>query len=162
MASFERDPLSVSYGGNEPDRGFDDHSAPAGPAVMVKEIKADFPDFFPHQRHASVTNGDICTEINVSVYTDHYFVSISQNGRFGTIIKAWQTQGNEFTNATFESNVLLGKREDTVAMLYARQICEKLSLHSTKPLVLCISLVERGRGLDVVRDVLAKLFEAES
>ena len=45
-------------------------------------------------------------------------------------------------------------------MLYARQICEKLSLHSTKPLVLCISLVERGRGLDVVRDVLAKLFEA--
>ena len=145
------------------DKGYDDLDSMDTPTVDIQELSSDH-DGFPPQKRAEVINENgIVTVIVTCVYSDHFFVSISQDKRFGTLIKAWQARGSDRTaTSNFETNVLLGQREDTVAMLYARKICERLSVHSDRPLLLAINLCEAGRDLETMKTVLSALFESSA
>lgn len=57
--------------------------------------------------------------------------------------------------------VRLGKRDDPLLMIYARQIIERISLVSDKPLLLSISLKsdEASRNNVSFQNILNKLFE---
>jgi hypothetical protein len=59
----------------------------------------------------------------------------------------------------YETTVLLGKREDLLLQVYARQIIEKISKHSNLPLLLAISLQENGRDVSIFETVLNTIEE---
>jgi hypothetical protein len=59
----------------------------------------------------------------------------------------------------YETSIMLGKRDDILLQVYARQIIEKISKHSTLPLLLAISLQENGRGVNIFETVLNTIEE---
>lgn len=59
----------------------------------------------------------------------------------------------------YETSVLLGKRDDLLLQVYARQIIEKISKYSKLPLLLAISLQENGRDVEIFNNVLNTLEE---
>ena len=129
-------------------------------SVSVEELDSSEKGF-PLQNKIQVTSElGIVTDIVCTIYSDQYFVVISQNGKFGTMIKATAEYHNDNSaGVTFETTVLLGQREDTLAHLYARQIIEKLSTKSDKPVIVSISLIPEGRTMETVKDVMSALFK---
>ena len=116
----------------------------------------------PIQRIGSVSiavNGnEIRTDIICTTYSDRHFVLITQMKKVGTLIQAWsdkKSDGNYF----YEMVTLLGRRDDPLLNVYARQIIEKISAYSDKPLLLGISLVPEGRGKEIFEAVLNNLLE---
>ncbi len=126
---------------------------------------------FPPQKKTSFLNkSGVRTDIVCTSFSDHHFVVISQVRKFGTLIKAWVDRHGDSSGTTFEMNVLLGKRDDTLLMVYARQIIERISHFSDKPLLLAIALQGPvdpdgdgdegpGRDADTFSAVLNRLFE---
>ena len=57
---------------------------------------------------------------------------------------------------------ILGRRDDPLLNIYARQIIEKISEKSSKPLLLTVCLKEEGRGVSVFQEVLNSLLEIQS
>lgn len=55
-------------------------------------------------------------------------------------------------------NTLLGRRDDPLLNVYARQIIENISASSNLPLLLCICLDEKGRATGTFQDILNKLY----
>lgn len=180
MASF--DPLQVAPGswkkggavvigeGGTTLDDDDDFFEPAGKAsiattCIVREItsaETDGKSGFPLQNHASFMNSvGIKTDIICTSYADYHMVVITQLRKFGTVIHAWVDRHSDLSGSTYEMSVLLGKREDTLLMVYARQIIQRISRYSDKPLMLAISLREgeEGRDADTFSAVLNKLFE---
>jgi hypothetical protein len=62
----------------------------------------------------------------------------------------------------YETSVLLGKREDLLLQVYARQIIEKISKYSNLPLLLAISLQENGRDVGIFETVLNTIEEIQT
>lgn len=60
-----------------------------------------------------------------------------------------------------KTQVLLGKRDDAILHIYARQIIEVVSKVSNKPIVLAISLEDskEARSAAAMQTILNKLFE---
>jgi hypothetical protein len=59
----------------------------------------------------------------------------------------------------YDTSIMLGKRDDPLLQVYARQIIEKISKHSNLPLLLAISLQENGRGVNIFENVLNTIEE---
>ncbi len=145
---------------------------------VVRDLSAE-PDAvkvesgFPPQKKTSFVNkSGVRTDIVCTSFSDHHFVVISQVRKFGTLIKAWVDRHGDSSGTTFEMNVLLGKRDDTLLTVYARQIIERISHFSDKPLLLAIALQGSvdpdgdgdgeegpGRDADTFSAVLNRLFE---
>lgn len=109
----------------------------------------------PIQSKSSVrsTNGEVCTDIICTTYNDRHFVVISQMKKFGTVISAWaETKADG--GKSFDMVTLLGRRDDPLLNVYARQLIEKISIVSDKPLLLAIALVEGGRDVQTFQDIL--------
>ena len=85
---------------------------------------------------------------------------ITQTENFGTWINAW-TEECADGKLLFQTKVLLGKRDDPVLHIFARQIVEKIALTSIskKPLLLSIALVDSGKSAKAMETILNKLFE---
>lgn len=60
---------------------------------------------------------------------------------------------------TSQTQTVLGKRDDPLLSVYARQIIEKIALVSDKPLMLVIALTEDGRDTKTFQQILNKLYE---
>lgn len=99
------------------------------------------------------TNGEICTDIICTTYNDRHFVVISQMKKFGTLINAW-AESKADGGKSFDMVTLLGRRDDPLLNVYARQLIEKISLVSDKPLLLAIALVAGGRDVETFQNVL--------
>jgi hypothetical protein len=114
----------------------------------------------PATNSASLTIGGIQTDIQCTSYSDRHFVVVSQLGNFGTFVNAWCEESPD-GNTLYQTKVLLGKREEPILHIYARQIIEKIVTSSTsrKPLVLAISLHKDSQGAGTMQEVLNKLFE---
>lgn len=90
----------------------------------------------------------IPTDVTIINYSDRVFLVISQNSRFGTLISAKADDSLTQPGAapSFDVNVLLGRRDDPLLLIYARQLVEAISKSSSRPLLLSISLRERDPG----------------
>lgn len=114
----------------------------------------------PATNSTSLTVEGIETDIQCTSYSDRHFVIISQLGNFGTFVNAWCEESAD-GNTLFQTKVLLGKREEPILHIYARQIIEKIVNTSTsrKPLVLAISLHQDTQGAKAMQMILNALFE---
>lgn len=126
-------------------------------AILAEKRESRIPGF-PVESEITVDIGGLMTTIKCASFSDQLFITISQKNKFGTIIRA-----SSYTKADggkiFEANVLLGKRDDPLLIIYARQILEKLSPFTNKPLVLAICLLEEGRSKACFEGIINQLLE---
>lgn len=115
---------------------------------------------FPKSSTQSVEVDGIKTDIVCSTFSDYFFVVVTQIDKFGTILKAESAEKAD-GGAIYSVNTLLGRRDDPLLTIYARQLIERISQFSKKPLVLSISLQEEGRGKEhfeaIVNSVLQNI-----
>ena len=95
----------------------------------------------------------------VLVYSDRIFVIISQLNKFGTILKADSAPKSEGGGFIYTITTLIGKRDDPLLNIYARQIIERLSLTTNKPLLLAISILDDSRDSETFQTILNYLFQ---
>ena len=105
-------------------------------------------------------NGMIVTEIVCTTYTDRHFIVISQMNKFGTVINAWAETKDG--GKTFDMVTLLGRRDDPLLSVYARQLVERISSFSDKPLLLAIALQSNGRDTETFQNVLNEITRINS
>ena len=118
---------------------------------------------YPIQKKSHVTsnNGEILTEIISTTYTDRHFVVISQMKKLGTLIDTWaETKADG--GKTFNMVTLLGRRDDPLLNVYARQLVERISMVSDKPLLLAIALKPNGRDTETFQSVLNEIVNCNS
>ena len=154
MAAFTSDDLKLMAASDFKDAyNFFEHAAQfKEPEVRVRDLTSESSagSMFPPQNRTSYTNpAGIITDIVCTSYSDYHFVTITQLKKFGTVIHAWADRHLDGSSGvTYEMNVLLGKREDTLLTVYARQIMQRIGMSSTKPLILAIALRESDDGRD--------------
>lgn len=109
----------------------------------------------PTQKKSSVTsmNGEIRTDIICTTYHDRHFIVVSQMKKFGTLINAWADTKAD-GGKSFDMVTLLGRRDDPLLSVYARQLIEKIALISEKPLLLAIALSPNGRDTETFQSIL--------
>lgn len=93
-----------------------------------------------------------------TVYHDRVFVHITQVDKFGTILKAWAEPRSE-GGSIYQVATIMGKRDDPLLHIYARQIIERLSSTTSKPLLLAISLKPDSRDAGSFQEILNELFQ---
>jgi len=108
---------------------------------------------WPPPPHAFPHTSKVRTEVIVQSFADRHVVVVTQLRKLGTIMTAEAVDGLE-GRRSYEIHTLLGRRDDALLDVYARQLIEKIALTSAKPLLLTIALTEDGRGVDVFNDVL--------
>lgn len=113
---------------------------------------------FPKEVTSLVEVDGIPTEIICTTFADCFFVVVTQIGKFGTIIRAESSEKAD-GGYIFAVNTLLGKRDDPLLTIYARQIIERISPYSKNPLVLTISLKEEGRSKNHFEAIVNKILE---
>ena len=120
---------------------------------------------YPLQRKTKINNTEI---ISIS-YTDRHFVIITQLNKFGTLIEA-KVANVDINKNIYHIQTLLGKRDDPLLTIYARQIIENIATYSNnrnnntsitevKPLLLSIALDNNCRDSNSFTEILNKLFE---
>ncbi|KAJ1432672.1 hypothetical protein B484DRAFT_447682 [Ochromonadaceae sp. CCMP2298] len=122
---------------------------------------AAFEATFPLQEHQSILVNGVPTDLVITGYYDRVFVIISQLDSVGTILKA-DAEKKSDGGFIFEVDTVLGKRDDPLLTIYARQIVERLSKTSTKPLLLSISLRDNCRSTECFATILNALYEFEA
>lgn len=91
-------------------------------------------------------------------YADRVMVVVSQLNKMGTVLEAWSEPRSEPGGLLYQTRVLMGKRDDPLLHIYARQIIERLSQYSEKPLLLAISLPPETRSAQAFQSILNELF----
>ena len=108
-----------------------------------------------------VGDTETCLSLACSSYIDRHFVIVTQNElcKLGTLITGEMIIGADGT-VHYEINVIFGKRDDQLLLVYCRQIIEKIyKAGSKKPLLFAIALLEDGRSVECFQAVLNKLDE---
>jgi len=95
----------------------------------------------------------IVTTVVCTSYVDRHLVVISQLNKFGTVIHAWSDTKAD-GGKLYDMVTLLGRRDDPLLNVYARQLIEKIAAHSDKPLILAIALAPEGRDTATFQAVL--------
>jgi proteasome assembly chaperone 3 len=113
---------------------------------------------FPSIAQAKLYHDDVTTEICFQSFADRYFVMISQLNKVGSLINAWSEE-KPSGGKIFQTQILLGRRDDPLLNVYARQIIQVISEASDKPVLLAISLCQSGRETAIFQDVLNKIIE---
>ncbi len=113
---------------------------------------------FPVQAKSVVECDGITTEILSCSFDDRLFVLITQIDKVGSLLTAWSDSKSD-GGYMYHINTILGKRDDPLLTIYARQIMEKISPHTRKPLLLGISLRDEGRSRDHFQIIINKVLE---
>jgi hypothetical protein len=106
-----------------------------------------------------VSEKGVKTSVTVSSFEDRHFVVITQTDNFGTLLSAWAEDKLDGLSKTYNSTVLLGKRDDELLNVFAQQIVQKISHTSDKPLLLSIALSEEGREVGAFRQIMETIEE---
>lgn len=101
-----------------------------------------------NQKQFSALVDGVPTEFVLTTFVDRIFILVTQSGKMGTLISASRDApaSSSYTIAT-----LLGRRDDPVSTLLARQLIEAISSSSTaagKPLLLGLGLLPRKAAQD--------------
>ncbi|EGC29855.1 hypothetical protein DICPUDRAFT_158520 [Dictyostelium purpureum] len=100
---------------------------------------------------------NIDTDIAISVFADTVFITISQNQKFNTWIKAYKSEGVLLDEPSYQVDVLLGSNQDTLLGIYARQLIENIGLSSRRQLLLSISITDKSK--DSFKQILQTIFD---
>ncbi|KAF2068509.1 hypothetical protein CYY_010163 [Polysphondylium violaceum] len=85
------------------------------------------------------------TDICLSSFSNMIFITISQNQKFNTWIKASQADGVILDEPCFNIDTLLGNNNEKLYTIYARQLIENISASSKKQLLLSISVTDKSK-----------------
>ncbi len=101
------------------------------------------------------------TEIICQSFADRHVVVLSQIGCLGTLIEACAEDTSETSRKVYRLQTLIGRRDDPLLLLYARQIIERLAAVSDKPLLLAISLRtdDEARAPETFQALLNRVFD---
>ena len=110
------------------------------------------------QIHTNVCVMEVPTDIVCTAYSDRIFVVITQINKFGTLIQA-EAETKADGGKIYQISTLMGKRDDPLLHIYARQIIERIAEHCNKPLLLCISLQPECRDTTSFQTILNHLYE---
>jgi proteasome assembly chaperone 3 len=86
------------------------------------------------------------------------FISVTQIEKFGTFLRAYFEDVAD-SSKIYHIETILGRRDDPLLTIYARQIIERLAKVSRKQLLLSISLREEGRSPQIFQAVIDQLFD---
>eukprot|EP00878_Enallax_costatus_P008537 GHUV01008925.1.p4 GENE.GHUV01008925.1~~GHUV01008925.1.p4 ORF type:complete len:132 (+),score=35.02 GHUV01008925.1:597-992(+) len=106
-------------------------------AALEWTIPAGFPVAV---KTATVDIDGCATDIICSLYADAVVLIATQTGTAGTIIQAKQDSTFE-GKTTFSTSILVGKRDEILLTVAARQLVEQANSNGlTKPLICCLAL----------------------
>ena len=143
---------------------FDEPDAVASSASKLRDIPCTIgvvtsgatSGLFPATNSTKVTNAHgVVTTIVLSSYQDRHFLLITQTGKFGSLLTSWCEDRLDGSSKLYKSHVLLGKRDDELLNVFAKEIMQIISLRSTLPLLLSIALDdENGRDAETFKTIL--------
>jgi proteasome assembly chaperone 3 len=116
----------------------------------------------PPHRARSLSPGGIPTSLLVQLFSDRVSVTISQLGKVGTTLLATCDVSPTTERRSYDVTVLLGRRDDPLLSIYARQLIEKVKEVDPAPgrdVLLCISLKEEGRDSGSFQELLNATLE---
>jgi proteasome assembly chaperone 3 len=113
---------------------------------------------FPLEVKASVELNGLATEILCTSFDDRLCVLITQINKVGSLLTAWADSKSD-GGYLYHIDTILGRRDDPLLTIYARQIVEKITPHTKKPVLLGISLKEEGRSREHFQLIMNKVLE---
>lgn len=115
---------------------------------------------FPRTRRTLVSVDGVDTEVIAQLFEDCIFVAVSQLGKLGTVITVPAERANDGSRR-YEPRVLLGRRDDPLLLLYARQIAEQVSKEAVedRTLMVTIALSTEGRAPAIFQAVINAVIE---
>lgn len=144
-------------------------------SLLQSQIEASLhSDAFPISKTYSVIINDLPTEILITKFSNTYFIIITQINKIGTIVHAWsEIRKNQLqlhddndnnnqsnSNLRFLTKVLIGKRDDPLLEIYARQILENINkVYEMNEIYLGISLQEEGRSRESFVQIINIILE---
>ena len=82
-------------------------------------------------------------------------IHVTQTGAAGSVLTARSEESGDGSKASYAVETVLGRRDDPLLGIYARQLVEKGGeITPGVEVVLTISLKEEGRGSDVFEEVV--------
>ncbi|KAM9955234.1 hypothetical protein ACTFIW_000734 [Dictyostelium discoideum] len=100
---------------------------------------------------------NVDTDIAISSFADAIFITISQNQKFNTWIRASKSDGILLDEPSYQIDTLLGNNQDVLFSIYARQLIENIGETSNKSLMLSISITDKSK--DTFKQILSTIFE---
>ncbi|TMW62663.1 hypothetical protein Poli38472_005281 [Pythium oligandrum] len=107
------------------------------------------------QQCRTEVNG-VPTDFAVTIFSDRVFIVVTQLQTFGTLAYQKGTINGKFQP---EIHVRLGRRDDPLLLVYARQLLEHFGVPLGLPIVAALGLKDRSSGtFEVVMSQVEKLF----
>ncbi|KAG7382375.1 Proteasome assembly chaperone 3 [Phytophthora pseudosyringae] len=98
------------------------------------------------------------TDIAVSIFADRVFIAVTQLGTFGTLVEAHQKDSIS-GKLQPDIHIRLGRRDDPLLLVYARQFLEHFGVPVGLPILAAIGLKDRSSGtFEVVMQSVKELF----
>ena len=94
----------------------------------------------------------------VQVFSDRVFILVTQMTKMGNLLYASQEE-NATGGKNFSVNFLMGRRDDPLLTIYARQLVEQISRARDMPLLLAITLKEEGRDSGTFQEVVSTILK---
>ncbi|TYZ56941.1 hypothetical protein PybrP1_003194 [[Pythium] brassicae (nom. inval.)] len=94
------------------------------------------------RQHREEING-VPTEFAVTIFADRVFIVVTQLGTFGTLVEAHQ---KDTISGRFQPDihVRLGRRDDPLLLVYARQFLEHFGAPLGLPVLAALGLKDRS------------------
>lgn len=89
----------------------------------------------------------------MQIFSDRIFVLVAQMAKVGNLLYATQ-EDNSRGGKEYNVNVLMGRRDDPLLVVYARRLIEKMSSIVDLPLLLAITLQDGGRDTQSFQDII--------
>eukprot|EP00639_Heterosigma_akashiwo_P005173 CAMPEP_0194569516 /NCGR_PEP_ID=MMETSP0292-20121207/7195_1 /TAXON_ID=39354 /ORGANISM="Heterosigma akashiwo, Strain CCMP2393" /LENGTH=120 /DNA_ID=CAMNT_0039419771 /DNA_START=103 /DNA_END=465 /DNA_ORIENTATION=+ len=110
---------------------------------------------------AAIIDG-IHTEFVISIFDDRVFVLVTQMKKMGTLVSVEAEGAGAGAlglggGSGYSVSVLLGRRDDPLLAVYARQVMERVCSSLQRPLLLGIALKPEGRGTSTFEAIINEL-----
>ncbi|KAM9991742.1 hypothetical protein ACTFIZ_005131 [Dictyostelium cf. discoideum] len=135
-----------------------DSSNPSYDAINNDNLKNSIEKNHPvKSKVLSKKINNVDTDIAISSFADAIFITISQNQKFNTWIRASKSDGILLDEPSYQIDTLLGNNQDVLFSIYARQLIENIGETSNKALMLSISITDKSK--DTFKQILSTIFE---
>ncbi|CAI5736907.1 unnamed protein product [Hyaloperonospora brassicae] len=107
----------------------------------------------------------VSTDLAVTIFADRVFIAVTQLGTFGTLIEARQKESIS-GKLQPDIHVRLGRRDDPLLLVYARQFLEHFGAPVGLPVLAAVGLKDRSSEtfeavLQSVKDLVSQSQDAQ-